>query len=202
VTDSRGTEVPDQPWAAEPAGEQASGYGVPASGYRVPDAGEAGTGVFEEDLIVVATQESAGYDERAEPAADLPEPAADLPEPAEMASPASDAMTPVAVPDAAVPDAAVSDAAAPVAVDGQWSEIKAMFVDDPGESVQRAAGLVEQAIEGLMASVRQRQGSLASTWQEGDAAGTEALRTALRGYRGMYEQLEQMSGQFSAAAGS
>ena len=73
-----------------------------------------------------------------------------------------------------------------------------MFVDDPGGSVRAASGLVEKAIEGLMTSVRQRQDSLATSWQAGDAAGTEELRNALRGYRGLFDELDQMSRQFPA----
>lgn len=80
----------------------------------------------------------------------------------------------------------------------QWSEIKAMFVDDPSASVRLASGLVERAIEGLMTSVRQRQDSLALSWQDGDATGTEELRNALRGYRGLFEEIGQLSGQFPA----
>ena len=83
----------------------------------------------------------------------------------------------------------------------EWSEIKALFVDDPGASVQRASTLVERAVEGFMSSLRQRQDSLGS-WQEGDATGTEELRKALRGYRGLFDQLEQMSGQFPTRTAS
>ena len=81
----------------------------------------------------------------------------------------------------------------------QWREIKAMFVDDPSGSVQAASGLVEQAIEGLMASVRERQESLATSWQAGDAAGNEELRNALRGYRLLFDELDQISRQFPAS---
>jgi hypothetical protein len=80
----------------------------------------------------------------------------------------------------------------------EWSEIKALFVDDPSDSVQRASALVERAVQGFMASLRQRQDSL-RTWHEGDAAGTEELRTALRGYRNLLDQLEQMSGEFASS---
>ena len=76
----------------------------------------------------------------------------------------------------------------------RWREIKAMFVDDPGESVKVASGLVEQAIEDLVTSLRQRQDSLAP-WDSGDAADTEGLRKVLRSYRSLFEQLEGMSGQ-------
>jgi hypothetical protein len=87
---------------------------------------------------------------------------------------------------------------APGADAGQWSEIKAMFVDDPGESVKRASGMVERAMENLMISLRHRQESLGS-WQEDDAAGTEELRNALRGYQSLFDQLDGMSDRFRTA---
>lgn len=79
-----------------------------------------------------------------------------------------------------------------------WSEVKAMFVDDPAESVKRAAGLVERAVDDLMASVRQRQEALDSPWESGVATGTEELRNALRAYRSLFEQLDQLSSEFPA----
>ncbi len=109
--------------------------------------------VIDEDVIVIATQEAAGY----------------------AGPPASNGMGAE-----------------------QWREVKAMFVDDPSGSVRAASGLVEKAVEELMASVRERQESLASSWQAGDAAGTEELRNALRGYRGLFDELDQMSRQLPA----
>jgi hypothetical protein len=81
--------------------------------------------------------------------------------------------------------------------EGQWSEIKAMFVDDPGESVKRASGMVERALEHLMSSVRELQDSLAS-WQAHGSTGTEELRNALRGYQSLFDQLDGMSDRFRA----
>ncbi len=72
-----------------------------------------------------------------------------------------------------------------------------MFVDDPGESVKLASGLVERAMENLMASLRQRQESLGS-WESGDATGTEELRNALRGYRSLFDELDGLSGQLGS----
>jgi hypothetical protein len=98
---------------------------------------------------------------------------------------------------AAASETAASETATAADTTGEamrWREIKAMFVDDPGESVKVASGLVEQAIEDLVTSLRQRQDSLA-TWDSGDAADTEGLRKVLRSYRSLFEQLEGMSGQ-------
>src|SRR5690348_12302301 len=78
--------------------------------------------------------------------------------------------------------ATASPSATGAAADSQhWSEIKAMFVDDPGESVKLASGLVERAIEDLVTSLRDRQNSLAS-WESGDDSDTEGLRNVLRSY--------------------
>jgi hypothetical protein len=66
--------------------------------------------------------------------------------------------------------------------DGPWNEIQAMFVDDPRASIERAASLVNDQAEALIQSVRERQRSMQSAWQ-GDDAGTEELRLALRHYR-------------------
>ncbi len=95
------------------------------------------------------------------------------------------------------------DAQGGIAGAERWSEIQAMFVDDPRASVNLASGLVEQAVEDLTASVRQRQDSLASSWQTtSDTTSTEQLRNALRGYRAFFYQLDRMSTQFSATQAS
>jgi hypothetical protein len=91
----------------------------------------------------------------------------------------------------------VAGTGATVAGVQQWSEIKAMFVDDPGESVRLASGLVERAIEDLVASLRQRQESL-SSWESGNASDTEGLRSVLRSYQNLFDQLDTVSGQFAS----
>jgi hypothetical protein len=58
--------------------------------------------------------------------------------------------------------------------------------------VKLAAGLLDQAVEDLVTTVRQRQASLASAWQDSDA-GTEALRGALRDYRAFWAVLQSMA---------
>ena len=76
-------------------------------------------------------------------------------------------------------------------VHGPWNEIQAMFVDDPRASIERAAGLVDDRVEQLIESVRQRQRSMQSAWQ-GDGAGTEELRVALQHYRTFWNSLEDL----------
>jgi hypothetical protein len=76
------------------------------------------------------------------------------------------------------------DGGAPVdaVTDSRWREVQAAFVDDPRASVAEAAGLVNEAVEALITTVREQQESLASSWQAQDAD-TEELRSAFREYR-------------------
>ena len=174
------------------------GGGTDYAGPVPPEPGLAeGSGVAEEDVIVIATQEAVGYGDPL---------ASDDPQIPDEQQAAADPLAPAAGTDrlAVAGSTAVASStdlggtpAGPGNGAEQWSEIKALFVDDPSGSVKAACGLVEKAIEGLMASVRQRQDSLlASIWQAGDAAGTEELRNALRSYRGMFDVVDQISRQF------
>jgi len=98
--------------------------------------------------------------------------------------------------DAAAEEPSVADASGNGAE--RWSEIKAIFVDDPGESVKLASAMVERAMENLMTALRERQDSLAS-WQANDtAADTEELRKALRSYQSLFDELDGVSGHFRA----
>jgi hypothetical protein len=74
---------------------------------------------------------------------------------------------------------------------GPWNEVQAMFVDDPHASIERAAGLVDDRVEELIQSVRERQHSMQSAWQADDA-GTEELRVALQHYRSFWTSLEDL----------
>jgi hypothetical protein len=74
---------------------------------------------------------------------------------------------------------------------GPWNEVQAMFVDDPHASIERAAGLVDERVEELIQSVRERQRSMQSAWQADDA-GTEELRVALQHYRSFWTSLEDL----------
>jgi hypothetical protein len=77
---------------------------------------------------------------------------------------------------------------------GPWNEIQAMFVDEPRASVERAAGLVDDRVDALIQSVRERQRSLQSAWQADDA-GTEELRVALQHHRTFWNSLEDLPDQ-------
>jgi len=73
-------------------------------------------------------------------------------------------------------------ASATASMTARWHEIQAMFVDDPRSSAEMAAGLVEESVQALVASVREQQDSLHAAWH-GENAGTEELRTAVQHYR-------------------
>lgn len=71
----------------------------------------------------------------------------------------------------------------------QWRDIQAGFVDDPKDAVTRADALVGDALEQLTDQCSRRREQLESEWARGEAADTEVLRTALRGYRDLFDQL-------------
>src|ERR1700731_3984694 len=73
-------------------------------------------------------------------------------------------------------------ASATASPSARWHEIQAMFVDDPRSSAEMAAGLVDESVQALVASVREQQDSLLAAWH-GENAGTEELRTAVQHYR-------------------
>jgi hypothetical protein len=75
-----------------------------------------------------------------------------------------------------------SAASATASLSARWHEILAMFVDDPRSSAEMAAGLVDDGVQALVASVREQQGSLLAAWH-GEDAGTEELRAAVQHYR-------------------
>ena len=114
------------------------------------------------------------------------------------ARPALDASQPLAgeaTPDSTggfSPEPGPAHGADSVSAAGRWTEIQAMFVDDPRASVELAADLVDDSIEAFVASARQLQGSLRSTWGSSDAD-TEQLRKALQRYRAFWRHLHNIS---------
>jgi hypothetical protein len=73
----------------------------------------------------------------------------------------------------------------------QWSEILAMFVDDPRGSVAEASVMLNEAIEAFIATARDRQASVAASWQAPNAD-TERLRVALQDYRTFWSTVTQL----------
>jgi hypothetical protein len=143
----------------------------------------------------------------AEPLAEDPQPAAPAlawaPDDAEMPDPAEepeafgqgDPDQPMALSESGaeaepVPEP-VTEPPAVVVADGmstRWSDIQAMFVDDPRSSAEGAAGLVEDSVQELVAFVREQQDALLAAWQ-GQDTGTEELRTAVQHYRAFGNRL-------------
>lgn len=74
--------------------------------------------------------------------------------------------------------------------ESRWHEVKAGFVDDPRDSVQRASALCAEAVTALTTALEERRGSLKEQW-DGDAD-TERLRTALRAYGVLLERLASL----------
>jgi hypothetical protein len=70
----------------------------------------------------------------------------------------------------------------------RWLAIQSDFVDDPRRSVTSAADLVTEAIDTLVAEIKQRDASLRGTWDSSNSD-TEVLRNALRDYRSFLDRL-------------
>jgi hypothetical protein len=98
-----------------------------------------------------------------------------------------------AVPDTepeSIPESPAASATASLST--RWHEIQAMFVDDPRSCVELAAGLIDDSIQTLVASVKEQQDSLLAAWQ-GENAGTEELRAAVQQYRAFGNRLADFS---------
>ena len=84
---------------------------------------------------------------------------------------------------------AVAESAARTAqLQERWLAIQSDFVDDPRRSVASAADLVTEAIDTLVAEIKERDASLRGTW-DSSSADTEVLRNALRDYRSFLDRL-------------
>jgi hypothetical protein len=112
----------------------------------------------------------------------------DLPAMPAPASPVADANPPADASPAPADPLANADALANAASGDTWSEIQAMFVDDPRRSVAEAASMVDGAISAFIDTAREQQASLASSWQD-QGAGTEELRVALKSYRAFWSSM-------------
>ncbi|NUP24648.1 MAG: hypothetical protein HOZ81_53075 [Streptomyces sp.] len=83
----------------------------------------------------------------------------------------------------------------PAQVQARWRDLQASFVDDPGEAVQRADGLVGEVVESLTSSITNRTHALRERWKDVDSPDTEDLRQAFRDYRNVLERLLALSTQ-------
>jgi hypothetical protein len=119
--------------------------------------------------------------------------------------PAAAATSTDAVPASTVPASTVPADTVPAngrqsaaALSEQWHDIQASFVDDPRGAVERAADAADAAVSALSSSLREYQASLApSDAGAADDPDTEHLRTALRGYRVLCQNIEDMRQQLS-----
>jgi hypothetical protein len=71
----------------------------------------------------------------------------------------------------------------------QWTEIQAGFVDEPRRAVERADGLVAEAIKRLAETFANERGQLEGQWDRGGDVSTEDLRQALQRYRSFFSRL-------------
>ena len=87
----------------------------------------------------------------------------------------------------------------PSEVQARWRDVQAAFVDDPGEAVKRADGLVGEVVESVTRTLTSRADELRGRWEGSGEADTERLRLALREYRSVLERLLDLT---SAGAGA
>lgn len=72
---------------------------------------------------------------------------------------------------------------------GQWTDIQAGFVDEPRRAVERADGLVAEAIKRLAETFANERNQLEAQWDRGGDVSTEDLRQALQRYRSFFSRL-------------
>ena len=71
----------------------------------------------------------------------------------------------------------------------QWTDIQAGFVDEPRRAVERADGLVADAIKRLAETFSNERSQLEGQWDRGSDVSTEDLRQALQRYRSFFSRL-------------
>jgi len=108
-------------------------------------------------------------------------------------TPAEPDTEPGEVPAHAAPEDVVLFDQDPDQVQARWRDLQASFVDDPGEAVRRADGLVGEVVDALTSSLTTRTNGLRDRWKDTEAADTEQMRLALRDYRSVLERLLALS---------
>ena len=71
----------------------------------------------------------------------------------------------------------------------QWTDIQAAFVDEPRRAVERADGLVADAIKRLAETFSNERAQLEGQWGRGGDVSTEDLRQSLQRYRSFFSRL-------------
>jgi hypothetical protein len=79
----------------------------------------------------------------------------------------------------------------------EWRDIQAAFVDDPAGAVQLAADATSAALSTLIDSLRRAQSVLMNDGSSSRAPDTEQLRAALRDYRTLCENVDQIGRRFA-----
>lgn len=72
--------------------------------------------------------------------------------------------------------------------DGRWQEVLLRFVEDPRSAADGAHELTEAVLQQFTTAAQARLRELAA-WRQDDGADTERLRTAVRQYRQLADQL-------------
>jgi hypothetical protein len=72
---------------------------------------------------------------------------------------------------------------------GQWTDIQAGFVDEPRRAVERADGLVADAIKRLAETFANERNQLEGQWDRGGDVSTEDLRQALHRFSSFFSRL-------------
>ncbi|WP_189240431.1 hypothetical protein [Planomonospora parontospora] len=84
----------------------------------------------------------------------------------------------------------------------RWQEVQVGFVDDPRRAVERADSLLDEMTTAIRSALEARASDLQSRWKNAEQADTELLRTALRDYRSVLEQLLELSAPSTASGGA
>lgn len=71
----------------------------------------------------------------------------------------------------------------------RWDAIQTAFVDEPRDAVQRADGLVAEAMKRLAGGFADARAELERQWAEGRDISTEDLRQAFKRYRTFFDRL-------------
>jgi hypothetical protein len=71
----------------------------------------------------------------------------------------------------------------------RWPEIKAIFVDDPKQSVRQADALVNEVTQLLMRRLNEERSRLEADWNGRGESSTEDLRLALHRYQLLFDRL-------------
>ena len=74
----------------------------------------------------------------------------------------------------------------------RFDELQAQFIDEPRAAVEKAEKLVDEAVNALLGSMRERMQRLHKDY-DGDSKDTERLRLAMRGYRELMDSLTDRS---------